>query len=261
MSKANKKPNGYWQNKQRCIDASREYQTPNEWRLGNPGSYKSARENGWDEDCKSHMDLRRQHTLESCIAGAARHNTLAEWYARDYQECDAARRNGWYQQCTGHMVSGYDKGPLKWDLEACMVSASKYKTRSEWQKSEECGAYGSAIKYGWLEECCAHMEYNPSSDNDTVYIWKAPGEYFNGKPVYKAGITSERLRDRRILEVNPNAEIVIIAKVSGRATLVEKELLKLGDNPKYTEGDGRTEYRALSDHELTKALDIIKEAA
>lgn len=52
-------------------------------------------------------------------------------------------------------------------------------------------------------------------------------------------------------------EIVIIAETNVRATDIEEELKKIGDNPGYS-GDGATEFRAMSDEELQKALDIIE---
>jgi hypothetical protein len=45
---------------------------------------------------------------------------------------------------------------LKWTKEKCIEDAKKYKTKSEWINNSN-GAYCSAKKNGWLEECCAHM--------------------------------------------------------------------------------------------------------
>lgn len=45
----------------------------------------------------------------------------------------------------------------KWTLEACMTEARKYKRRSDWYKGSQ-SSYAKALKMGWLEECCTHME-------------------------------------------------------------------------------------------------------
>ena len=45
-----------------------------------------------------------------------------------------------------------------WTLERCKESALGFKTRSEWQKKGGKGAWASANRNGWLDECCAHME-------------------------------------------------------------------------------------------------------
>lgn len=53
---------------------------------------------------------------------------------------------------------------------------------------------------GIIEEIRQHME-RPLSDRDTVYIWRAVNERYNGNSVYKIGITSARLGKQRITEV------------------------------------------------------------
>lgn len=99
------------------------------------------------------------------------------------------------------------------------------------------------------------------SDADAVYIWLADRERFNGKPVYKVGVTSERLGEKRIHQVaarnNQEARIVALASVGPFAREVETKLKKLGDDPQYLVKDGRTEFRAMSESELSEALQII----
>jgi hypothetical protein len=45
----------------------------------------------------------------------------------------------------------------KWNLETCKAEALKYKQRSHFAKSAG-GAYNKALKEGWLDQVCAHME-------------------------------------------------------------------------------------------------------
>jgi len=47
-------------------------------------------------------------------------------------------------------------GYLFWTKERCVENALKYKTRSEWARKSS-GAYDSAHRNCWLEECCKHM--------------------------------------------------------------------------------------------------------
>lgn len=44
-----------------------------------------------------------------------------------------------------------------WSLESCKRAAAKFKTRSDWETGE-INSYKAAQKYGWLYECCAHMD-------------------------------------------------------------------------------------------------------
>jgi len=99
-----------------------------------------------------------------------------------------------------------------------------------------------------------------ASDNDTIYIWRAIGARHHGKPVYKVGITSARLGEKRIKQVarkhEVGYEVVIIAETRLPAMDIEAEIKKIGDDPQYI-GDGATEFRAMSDKELRKALNLI----
>ena len=79
-----------------------------------------------------------------------------------------------------------------WTLERCVKSASEYRSRStEWQ-AEEGGAYAAACRYGWLEECVAHMPpptrgIKPYEPARLYYVrLDIPGE----ETFYKIGITS-----------------------------------------------------------------------
>ena len=96
------------------------------------------------------------------------------------------------------------------------------------------------------------------SDNDAVYIWKVVGE----KDVYKIGITSFRLGDKRIRSTAMNNAIgydLKILKQVENALSVEKELLKLGEVcDLFLGNDGGTEFRYLSHKELEKALSMIE---
>ena len=102
---------------------------------------------------------------------------------------------------------------------------------------------------------------NPTSDNNVIYIWEAIDEFFNGEQVYKIGVTSARLGEARIHQCakasGKDANILILENVNGKATEIETEILKLGEDPKYIECDGYTEFRALNNDDLDKALDLI----
>jgi hypothetical protein len=104
-------------------------------------------------------------------------------------------------------------------------------------------------------ECCERY-----GDNDTIYIWRVTGALHDGKPVYKIGITSARLGEERIKHVakkhKVGYEIIIFAKTRVPAMRIEERIKRIGENPGYT-GDGATEFRAWSEMELQRALDII----
>lgn len=101
------------------------------------------------------------------------------------------------------------------------------------------------------------------SDNDAVYIWKAVGQYFNGVQLYKVGVTSSRLNDKRIRlvakKIRMDYEIITLRPVPGSAQYLESKLMRTGMDPQFTGFDGATEFRAFTDEALTKALAMIQD--
>jgi hypothetical protein len=257
------KPAGYW-TQERCQDEAVKFGDRREWRSNSNVSYTIAYKNGWLEDSSYHMQRlikpRGYWTIDLCKHEALRFNTISEWQRGSGASYDAALRKGWKDDCCSHMESPHNpKG--YWTLERCKEDALRFNSRKEWRRKSGAG-YSAAYKKAWLEECCAHMVKSPRwSDNNVIYIWKQSREYYNGHPVYKIGVTSERLGTDRINQVNKNAEIIIITKVQGSAIHHEKRLLKIGSDPKYVNGDGRTEYRALSEPELKKAVKYVLSVA
>jgi hypothetical protein len=53
--KRTRKPNGYWNNKQRCIQQVLKYSSTGEWQKNHNSSYSAARKNGWLKECRKHM--------------------------------------------------------------------------------------------------------------------------------------------------------------------------------------------------------------
>ena len=49
-----------------------------------------------------------------------------------------------------------------WTKENCKEDALKYNTKKEW-RIHTGGAYISAYKNGWLNECCEHMKIRGSN--------------------------------------------------------------------------------------------------
>jgi hypothetical protein len=51
-----------------------------------------------------------------------------------------------------------------WTLERCKAEAIQHKTKTQWQKNGN-SSYNSALKNGWLDECCVHMSENKKPAN------------------------------------------------------------------------------------------------
>lgn len=96
---------------------------------------------------------------------------------------------------------------------------------------------------------------------DSVYIWESNGEIFNGKKVYKIGVTKNSRGHARLRECATSSGrtpiILRLEKVRDVADL-ERKLLELGEKPEYLyKFDGYTEMRAFDGEEITKALKMI----
>jgi hypothetical protein len=154
------KPNGYWNNKERCIEDAKKYTTKTEWAKNNSSAYLSASKNGWMGECCEHMiELQKPSgywTKELCIEDAKKYKSKGEWKKKSNSSYHSATKNGWIRECSEHMIeikkpSGY------WTKERCIEDAKKYSARFVWQKKSN-SAYNSARINDWVDECCEHMK-------------------------------------------------------------------------------------------------------
>ena len=138
----------------KCKKIAQKFTTSQEWRTFNQSSYRSARKNGWLEECTTHFKS-SYWTKDECIAAAKMYKNSSTWKKNDPSSYGAALRNGWIIECHSHMT------PLikKRSLESCKNSALKYKTRSDW-RAGDIYHYQCAISKGWIDECTKHMGFS-----------------------------------------------------------------------------------------------------
>jgi len=156
----------------------------------------------------------------------------------------------------------YSGGYRKWDEVSIREIASGFVSKKLFNLAYP-GAYGAAArKYpGLLDELFSNLKL--PMENNAIYIWRAVGEFYNGNPVYKIGVTSARLGDWRIKLCANKWGVAFelmcleVLPAGVKATDVEKKLLILGENPGYGGIDGHTEFRAMSDSALYAAVSII----
>jgi hypothetical protein len=245
------KPRGYW-TLERCQAEVLKYDTRKAFQLGSSGAYDAAKSNGWlDQICGHMVEVRKPKgwwTFERCHAEALKYDTRHAFARGSGDAYSAARRGGWRDRICGHMIevqkpSGY------WTFDRCQAEALKYETRKDFERGSG-GAYKAAFSNGWLDQICGHMIDGSRTDGNCFYLWRAVGATYNGLPVYKCGVTSTRLGNRRVEEV---------AKASGfaferlvwmqmqDAYALERKVKAMGVSPQYTDFDGCTEFRALED--------------
>lgn len=158
----------------------------------------------------------------------------------------------------GMMDSLFDHAKEFWPEERVRAVASGFRTKTDFRNAVEV-AYAKALQLGIIDEL--GFEPGETSDNDAIYIWRAVNRFFNGNPVYKIGVTSQRLGIRRICDVARDGgfefELICCEAVKGRASDLEKKLLILGEHPGYSGFNGSTEFRALSDSALYSVICLI----
>ncbi|MHA2689441.1 hypothetical protein [Vibrio harveyi] len=160
-----------------CAKNAKKYNTRSDWQRGCSGAYNAANRNGWLDECCTHMKpIELKWDFAACLKSARAFRTRTEWISACKSAYQAARNRGWLDHCCAHM--GAPRTQKKWTLDACIKSASEFKTRTAWQ--EGCsGAYFAAHRNGWMKKCCQHMR--SARAKWTLKICKGSASYFSTK--------------------------------------------------------------------------------
>ena len=149
-----------------------------------------------------------------------------------------------------------------WDRESVIEAINLCESRRQFSREFPGARRAIDRDFPELDALLPDPKHDGTS-NDTVYIWKALGQFYNGHPVYKIGITSERLNIKRIEQVSKESgfsyDLICCEQVVVSAAKLESKLLLLGEHPGYIGFNGSTEFRALSDSALYAAISIISE--
>ncbi len=251
-SHMNGTPRGFWKIKENVINESKKYKNIRSFAEGSSGACAAARKYGWVIDC---FEYHSRITADEALKVALGYETVTEFMH--------GASNAYYRLKTDNkmdLITHFRDGTLKWTEDMLATEAMKYKTRSDMQKNSK-GAWIAAWRRGILDDICSHMEYNLGSDNDCIYIWKAIDIYHNGVQVYKIGTTSSRLGMDRIdyvsLKSGFDYDVIIMKDVHNKATTYELALLDFGINPYYHGFNGASDFRALTEDELTEMLALL----
>ena len=197
-------------------------------------------------------------TKEMVRLEALKFNFRGEFQKKSHKAYKSALRNGWIDEVCTHMKPVL----CSWTVEKIHAEALRYTTKSDF-RYQSYKAYRAAKSYGVVEKVCSHMKKSKStSDDNVIYIWQDLEYVYGNKNIYKIGVTSEKCQHTRVPECACKAgitqyKIIILQKILGSAKELEKEILKLGDDPGYSGFKGYTEFRAFSKKELSQALKLI----
>lgn len=171
--KARQKPFGYW-NKERVRREALKYTTRTEFAIKSCGAYTAALKKGWIDEVCSHMIVKWQKkwaNYKICCEEAKKYKTRTAFQ----RECNGAYtyalRHGFLNEICSHMKLIWKR---KWDsYEACQKESLKYKTRQAFQKGCD-GAYTYALRHGFLDEICTHMEVVGNFYKRCIYAFEFP---------------------------------------------------------------------------------------
>ena len=212
--------------------------------------YKKAKKLGLlDKYLPSNIHL---WTREEIQAEALKYNTRDTFRVGSNDAYGAAQRAGCINEVCAHMKQVLEHD---WTVDKLKVAATPYLTRTNFKHGRP-SAYKKALELGVMNVICAHMgKQDTLSDNDTIYIWKVVG--FDN--IYKVGVTSKRLGDRRIKDTIRNSgfdgELIYMKYVNGLATTLEREIHDKYPSADLGYFDGYTEYIEVDDiEEIITAL-------
>ena len=177
------------------------FNTPKEWYTSSPSSYSIAHQRKLLNKAISHMSRQIKkpgfYTKEKITESALKFKSISEWNKKEPKFYMAASRQKLMKKFS-HFRRPLKKA--KYSKNECMTVAKKFNTRKEWKKFEP-KTYSFAMRYGFLDECCLHMERLGSMSHRCIYFIKIPveklvyvGLTFNYKKRIVEHLISERFK-------------------------------------------------------------------
>lgn len=147
-----------WSYFDQCKKEAANYRNRSDFQAKNKIAYKIAKENGW-LDLFYEIPTTAHHSWWNdkarCHAEALKYTSLSDFSKNANGAYASVLKHGWKDEVCSHMTQKWER---KWaDKEVCRKVALKYKTRTEFQRCND-GAYTYALKHGFLDEICSHME-------------------------------------------------------------------------------------------------------
>jgi len=208
----------YW-TKERCKEVSLLCEYRNEFYKKYKTAYVTSSKNRWLDEICSHMeyDKRKDYwTKERCKEVALLCEYRNEFNKKYKSAYVTSSKKGWLQEICSHMEYDDVTPPNFWTKEKCKEVVSKFKCRSDFQKSNY-NVYRIAYNKKWLDEICSHMIKIGNIYKRLVYIYE-----FTDNSIY-VGLTCNSIR-RLSEHLNINSK-----------TSVYKHIKETGLSPTYTE--------------------------
>ena len=169
------KPNGYWNDKQNCLDEAHKYIKRSYFKRKSNGAYEACVRNGWLDEICQHMIKQPNGSFrwdyDSCMDVALKCENIKEFKSKYSGAYGSSQKNGWLDDMNKHMVRS-QKPHGYWTLENVMIEAQKFSSRKEFGDNSEGGAYGAAQRNGWLGLISKHMKIKGCRYKRLVYVYE-----------------------------------------------------------------------------------------
>jgi predicted GIY-YIG superfamily endonuclease len=153
-----KKPSNYW-TKKRCHEEAKKYKNKKEFSINSTSAYSKATNRGWIADICGHMEKIQKPsgywTKKRCQEAAKKFSSRSSFNKGERGAYVAAYYNGWLDEICKTMKStrvpnGY------WTKARCQIEAKKFESRVQFCNNSP--AYSAALKNGWIDDICRHMD-------------------------------------------------------------------------------------------------------
>lgn len=167
----NKRPAGWWDNLEHCIEACKECKNTQELHKKFGGCHIAIRKHGWQKECYKYMQVRtREYTSKQLQDIALKYSSYKEFREKSVGAYCSAKNKGILEEICKHMPTRRKttKYADKPNYDSCKEHALRFDSRSKFQK-EDNRYYGWALRHGIIDEICAHMPIRGNQKKRCIY--------------------------------------------------------------------------------------------
>lgn len=190
--KRERKPNGYWDILDHCLEEAKKYSTRQELHDAKSNCHAHIMKHGWDTICFAHMEQRYENwnNLEKCKNEAEKYNSVSE-LKTNCQPCfRSIKKHKWQSICfagyKGYISTKQTQSGYWQNLKHCQEMALKFETVKKLYKVAP-GCVLSIRKHNWEESCYKHMpsfwgkKTSRSANYDSINICLAEALKYKSK--------------------------------------------------------------------------------
>jgi hypothetical protein len=148
-----------WGNKETVLLEAKKYETKKSFRKYSKGAYEACYRNGWVKEACAHMSMLSKSkskvwTKEKCLTEILKYENRSDFRKKSRGAYQACKLNNWFSEEIAKLKV---KKVVDWTKDKCWQLAKRYKSKKDF-KINQNGAYLFALRRGWKDEICSHMD-------------------------------------------------------------------------------------------------------